>query len=121
MSHRSSKSKRILSIAYDLSLLRTRQVLLEQAGFEVVSTTDLNHALKSLEARDARFDLVILGHSIPREEKKDLIARIQQCCDIPILALLRPNEPPVDGAGRSVESMDAKLFLEAVGQLIDYT
>jgi DNA-binding response OmpR family regulator len=119
MLSRSPNSKRVLSISYDVSLLRTRRGLLEQAGFEVASASDLSQALKLCQGSDSRFDLVILGHSVPPEEKKEFIACLKQHSEAPILALLKPNEPPVEGAARSVESMDVPLFLSAVRQTLD--
>jgi DNA-binding response OmpR family regulator len=121
MQPRSSKSKRILSISYDPHLIRTRQVLLEQAGFEVTSVSDMGQARKACTTSDSRFDLVILGHSVPPEDKKGIIDRIKENSDAPILALLRPNELPVEGATASVESMDVKLFMATVRQMLDAT
>ena len=119
MQQRSSKSKRILSISHDPYLLRTRHVLLEQAGFEVVSADEIGPAVEACQTSNSRFDLVILGHSIPYEEKRNIISRIKQNSDAPILALLRPNESPVAEAAASVESMDVKLFMSTVRQMLE--
>jgi DNA-binding response OmpR family regulator len=119
MPARAPHAKRILSISYNPSLLLTRQLLLEQAGFEVVSTSELSQALEACETSDSPFDLVILGHSIPPEEKRKFVAHLKHNSNAPILALLRTNESPVEGAVASVESIDVKQFMATVRQLLD--
>lgn len=64
-------SKRILSVSYDVSLLATRGMLLEQRGYSVTSALGFTQALA--ECRTASFDLFILGHSIPEPDKLELI------------------------------------------------
>ena len=119
MPARSPQTKRVLSISYDLSLLRTRQLLLEQAGFEVVSATEIAHAVEACEKSNSPFDLVILGHSIPYEDKREFITHIKHNSNAPILLLLRPNEMPVEGAAAWVESIDVKQFMAMVHQMLD--
>lgn len=64
---------RILNISYDASVLMTREELLKREGFEVISVLGLEEALK------AAIRFVILGHSIPREDKRKLGAEIRVC------------------------------------------
>ena len=83
---------RLLSTSYDDALLRTRAWLLEREGYEVVS------ALGFQEAREAcdtpGFDIFILGHSIPKRDKLELIACFRNSNpDGFIIALTRANEP----------------------------
>jgi CheY-like chemotaxis protein len=91
--------------------------MLEQLGYSVTSAHKLNEALKACDGEDA-FDLVILGHSIPAQEKERIIARLRVRSDPPILSLLRGNEGPVANATRSVEP-DAEKLLAAVGEMLN--
>ncbi|HET9282603.1 MAG TPA: hypothetical protein VFR24_11640 [Candidatus Angelobacter sp.] len=83
-------SKRILSISYDMSLLATRQMLLEQRGYTVTSA--LGFSLAIGQCRNSGFDLFILGHSIPDTDKNELIRTFRENCHAPILSLERPGE-----------------------------
>lgn len=76
---------RILSVSYDKSLLRTRQMLLENKGHTVVSSATIQ---KSIEhCREGKFDLFILGHSIPSVDKQRLVDNFRHYCSAPIIAL----------------------------------
>ena len=61
---------RILSISYDETLLRTRQMLLRHVGYQVTSVFGYSAAIR--ESAEGKFDLVIMGHSIPHEDKETI-------------------------------------------------
>ena len=108
---------RILSISYDASLLATRELLLEEIGHAVVSAEGFTKAYESC-ARDGKFDLVVLGHSIPHADKVEIVKHCVTACSCPVLALLRANEPAVQGASRSVDSAEPRAFLRAVEEIV---
>jgi DNA-binding response OmpR family regulator len=110
-------AKRILSISYDPSLLWTRQLLLKQMGFEVISREGFVAALEACEAADANFDLAILGHSIPAKDKEQIISHFRQHCDAPILVLLRPHEGAIGSANRSIEA-EPEYLIAAVREML---
>ena len=110
--------KHILSISYDRSLLWTRQLLLEQLGYQVLSTEGFAQAWEAAENRKNNFDLIILGHSIPPKDKQAIISHLRASCDCAILALLRPFESPVAEAAMSIDAGDPKALLEAVRKML---
>jgi DNA-binding response OmpR family regulator len=110
-------AKRILSISYEPALLSTRRLLLEQMGYEVISAEGFTEACEACGVNDARFDLVILGHSISPKDKERIIAHIRRFCSAPILAMLRPNESPVPGATQSV-STAPETFMDVVRAML---
>jgi DNA-binding response OmpR family regulator len=112
-------AKRILSISYDRSLLWTRQLLLEQLGYNVVSAEGFAQAWDAAENKKDHFDLIILGHSIPPNDKKAIVAHMRDSCDCPILALLRPYESPVSEAALSIDAADPNAFLSAVRNMLN--
>jgi DNA-binding response OmpR family regulator len=112
-------AKRILSISYDRSLLWTRQLLLEQLGYEVISAEGFAQAWDAAESRKNYFDLIILGHSIPPNDKKAIVGHMRDNCNCPILALLRPYESPVAEAALSIDAGDPNAFLNAVRNVLD--
>jgi DNA-binding NtrC family response regulator len=83
-------SKRILSVSYDVSLLATRKMLLEQKGYVVENALGFSKALTSCRA--GGFDLFILGHSIPHDDKLALIESFRAHCPSPIVSLERHGE-----------------------------
>ena len=87
---------RILSIAYDVSLSRTRRLLLENEGYVVTSATEFDEAVRL--CRTESFDLVVVGHCFPDErQQQHLITELRSVCSTPLLAL-RCWEGPGQGA-----------------------
>jgi CheY-like chemotaxis protein len=60
--------KRILSISYDEPLLVTRKMLLEEAGYEVISAFGFVAAMEICISRHD-FDVVLMGHSMPQKDE----------------------------------------------------
>jgi DNA-binding NtrC family response regulator len=82
--------KHILSVSYDVSLLATRKMLLEQKGYAVENALGFSKALAF--CRNGGFDLFILGHSIPHDDKLALIESFRTHCPAPIVSLERHGE-----------------------------
>jgi CheY-like chemotaxis protein len=108
---------RILSISYDATLLATRELLLQQMGHTVVSAEGFAKAYATC-AKDGKFNLIVLGHSIPHDDKVEIVQHCVTACSCPVLALLRPNESILEGAARSVDSSQPEKFLRAVNELV---
>lgn len=83
-------TKRILSVSYDDGLLVTREMLLEKSGYNVTSALGFTKAIEY--CRHSEFDLFILGHSIPDDDKLHLIKAFRENCPAPILSLERSDE-----------------------------
>ena len=107
---------RILSISYDLTLLRTREMMLSQAGYEAVSAEGFTAAL---EHCSGTFDLIILGHSIPQKDKRVIVAELHdRGCDAPLLSLLRTGEQPIPEATVGVDPSNPQQLLDAVDSIL---
>lgn len=89
-------SKRILSVSYDSILLSTREMLLQQKGYEVTSAFGFTESVE--HCKNGSFDLFILGHSIADKDKLQLIEAFRNNCPAPILSLERigENQVPCD-------------------------
>jgi CheY-like chemotaxis protein len=109
---------RILCISYEESLLLTRKMILEQAGFDVTIALGFAEALEHC-SNDPAFDLIMMGHSMPRKDKTALIATLRPTCKAPVLSVRKHGDPPLPEANASVDSHDgpAKL-IEAVKSAI---
>lgn len=108
-------SKRILSVSYDVSLLATRGMLLEQRGYEVTSALGFIKALE--HCRQGHFDLFILGHSIPAEDKLSLVKTFRDNCPAPVLSLERHGERFVQCDFHSSPD-EPETFIEAVDDIL---
>jgi CheY-like chemotaxis protein len=97
--------KRILCISYDESLLTTRKMILEQAGFDVVPAFGFAEA-GTICRLDHNFDLIVMGHSMPRADKTALIEMLKPNCVAPVLSVRRHIDAPLPEAQFSVDSHD---------------
>jgi CheY-like chemotaxis protein len=109
---------RILSVAYDPALLSSRQLLLESLGCEVVSASDFGRALHYCN-HAPRFQLFILGHSIPCAEKETLVAAFRAHGSAPIIALKKFGEESTPAADIHIEPEPSQL-LDIISRLISY-
>ena len=109
---------RIFSISYDSMLLRTRELLLQQMGHTVTSAEGFAEAFELCDQQPGTFDLMILGHSIPHEDKRAIIRRCGQTCRCSVLALTKTNEQSVPEADRSVDPSNTQEFVAAIHDLL---
>ena len=74
----------------------------------------LGHRELSTLDRIIDADVLILSHSIPRQEKLKALAIFQRNCSAPVLSLLAPHQAKLPGADYAVEAFSPAEFLEAV-------
>jgi|SRR5581483_3728936 len=107
---------RILSISYDYNLLATRRLMLEEAGYEVISAEGFTEATERCEAN---FDLIIIGHSIPQKDKRAIVAECRKHgCFAPIVSLLRFGEKPIPEAAFGLDPGNPWELLKAIDQIL---
>lgn len=112
----SQPKARILSISYDQPLARTRQMLLEHEGYEVIAATELAECFEQCERGD--FDLFLLGHSIPYSDKVKMIETFRRASLAPIISLrLTLGEQPMPGADYHIDP-DPEPLLETIATII---
>jgi DNA-binding response OmpR family regulator len=121
-SRRSMPAQRhkILNIARNESFLKSRSAALEAAGYEVVSALNILTVERECETHGS-FDLVIIGHSLPKGEKRRVMLAVRQFCGrIPILELYPPGTTPVDEeADEELPSPDEPdALLAKVGEML---
>jgi DNA-binding response OmpR family regulator len=109
--------KKILSISYDESLLMTRQMILEQAGFQVTSALGFAESLE--RSQKGPFDLVVLGHSLPIKDKSAIVAALKGKNKPKILSIRRHGYAPIPEADASVDALEGPhALLEAVRKVL---
>ena len=108
-------SRRILSVSYDVSLLATRRMLLEQRGYEVTSALGFTKAME--HCQQSHFDLFILGHSIPGADKLSLVKTFRENCSAPVLSLERHGDDFVESDFHASPD-DPERFIEVVDDIL---
>jgi CheY-like chemotaxis protein len=66
----------VLAIGHDPLLLETRSQVLQAAGYTVIPELSLKKALAKF--REGDFDLVLLCHSIPAQDRQRLVRLIRE-------------------------------------------
>jgi DNA-binding response OmpR family regulator len=88
-----AQRKTILIINYDPFLLATVRAVLEHFGYAVSSAIGFQSALALV--RGASFDLLLLSHTVPRRDRRVLMACVRERGSAPVLmACSQPGEEP---------------------------
>jgi DNA-binding response OmpR family regulator len=108
----------ILSVGLDPSLMKTRTTLLANAGYSVLPSFTIRDAFQIFTSHD--IDMVILCHTIPKEDKIQLIASIRERNKrTPVISLHADGEPKDEPVDRYVHSLDGpEAFLSCVAQVL---
>ena len=72
--------KKILNISSDISLLQTRALILEQAGYAVTSGSSWIEFEQACGIGSTGYDLLILGQSLSPSVKHDMTEFAQKYC-----------------------------------------
>jgi DNA-binding response OmpR family regulator len=107
---------RILSISEDEILLRTRHLIFEKEGYEVVSVHGINSAME--HSKEGDFDILVIGHSIPHENKEKIARAFRQASQGAIVSLRRDagEQVVVEGADYHVEA-DPEPMLALIAEI----
>lgn len=107
--------KLVICVSWNEALSKSRELLLRSLGVTVVSGLYEREA-RSVCQEDA--DLLVLGHSVPRDEKRRLIHAFRQHSNAPVLSLLRPEHDKLPEATLGVEAAKPEEVLRVVRQLL---
>jgi DNA-binding response OmpR family regulator len=94
----------ILSVSYDWSLLVTRDLVLRKAGYTVTSALGFVDAI--CLCRESKYDLAIIGHSIPLPDQQALLEEVRNSCSAPVLSLFRSSDGALKGADYDLDAME---------------
>jgi DNA-binding response OmpR family regulator len=118
----STQRQKILNVARDESLLKSRSAILEGAGYEVIPALTILNVQAACETHQS-LDLVIIGYALPKEEKRRVMVAIRKFCGptrIPILELYSPGTVPTDGEADEelATSGEAEILLAKVRDIL---
>lgn len=110
------RPKQILSVAGTPALSKTRELLLKQGGFLVVSATttrELSHV-----CRRTVFDLAVVGHAFEEDQKRMMAELIRQLCPgLPILEICRIS-PVIPGVEYVLRTPDPADLVREVNRIL---
>jgi|GraSoiStandDraft_9_1057307.scaffolds.fasta_scaffold1366967_1 DNA-binding response OmpR family regulator len=107
--------KSVLCVSWNPSLARTREELLAQVGYRVISA--LGEAGAASVCRE-NADLLVLGHSVPRDKKRAVVESFREHCQAPILSLLRAGQDKLPEADFAVDADNPANFVETVKMIL---
>jgi hypothetical protein len=90
-------------------------MLLSEAGYRVTSALGRTEA--ALGCRCGA-DLLVLGHSVPSSEKKEVIACYRKYSAGPILSLLRSDQQKLPEADFGVQASDPAEVVQVVRRIL---
>jgi DNA-binding NtrC family response regulator len=113
---------RILSIGYDVSVLDSRNRVLEFAGFDVVGCFSCDGALDRFQLE--AFAAVVIGHSVPETLRLGLVRGMKQAKPhIPVVVVQETGEYGQDliEADAVCDSLDnPELLINTISRLIGF-
>lgn len=109
-------TKNILCVSWVQSLAETRKLLLISEGYSVESVIGAAEALA--HSRNSRADMLVLGQSVPREEKLKIVEVFRHYSDAPILSLINPSQRKLDQVQYGVDSLSPEEFLRTVNSVL---
>jgi len=92
--------------------------MLSREGFQVKSALGFSAAVHACE--NEKFDLVIMGHSIPTADQAFIIEKLKALSNAPVLALRRPHDGPLESAKYNLDPDDPARFLSYVKEITNH-
>ncbi len=109
-------TKHILCVSWFPTLAETRELLLTSEGYSVESVIGTADALA--HCHNSNTDMLVLGQSVPREEKRRIVEAFRRYSNAPILSLLNTNQEKLPEVEYGVDSMRPEEFLHTVNSVL---
>jgi CheY-like chemotaxis protein len=106
----------ILSVGSDPQLLGTRELLLQSAGYAVVSARSVKEAVDRFLAGD--FDLVLLCHSLSETERKRVVYLIRASGSFTLVVAIAEYTGQNDGLASATIESDPEQLLAGIKDLL---
>jgi hypothetical protein len=113
-----SGKRTVFQIAYDEQLLVTRAALLRRQGYEVTSVIG-NETAKVVLSRHEHYDVFILGHAAPHEDRKQMVAWLKRRYPKGIVVALNPPQiRQLAGADYNIIQNGSEQLLSTVASAV---
>jgi DNA-binding response OmpR family regulator len=110
-----TEKQKILVVSHDPHLSNVRKAILEAAGFQVSSASNLKAVSEACEKNP---DLVMIGYSLPSAAKQRVWAEVRDRCKCPILELHQDKEPSLRSDAFCHYAVRLDDFLAAVRRVL---
>lgn len=107
--------KSVLVVSWELSLATSREMLLRGEGYHVTSAVGPVQAQSQCRSNA---DLLVLGHSVPSSEKKEIIACYRRYSTGSVLSLLRSDQQKLPEADFGVEAFEPEEVVRIVSEIL---
>src|SRR5690242_8577333 len=108
---------RLISVSYDETLLRTRELMLKNAGHSVQSAIGFREAM---EVCAYSADVAVIGHSIPKKDKVDIIDCFRAANPKGIvIALTRAGEERLKEVDAYINPGNPEELVRAIQYILD--
>jgi hypothetical protein len=105
-----NKLPRVLAVTSETSLALSRALILQRAGFHVISVSTPEQVEAALDL--GPFDVFVVGHPIPKAEREQIVGWLRGIApNVPILEIHGFNTPRIPQADSVVESSDSPSVL----------
>jgi len=114
-----TQKTRILSVSSDAPLLRTRHMLLKNAGYDVDSVIGPVSGLALCKANG--YQLLVLGHSIPVPDREKLIEEFRRHCRCSAASVIALRSHAGDSLVRNADYQiepDPEPLLELISRIV---
>ncbi len=107
--------KRVLCISWNPKLAEERRQIFESSGCSVLSVVG-PAAEQYAASEDA--DLLVIGYSVPRDEKRRFMRLFRRHSEAPILSLLYPGQSPLPEATMGAVGTDHSHLARVVRDIV---
>ncbi len=107
-----ASTKSILCVSWFDNLAETRKLLLTSEGYEVDSVIGTAEAVA--HSRNSAADLLVMGQSVPCDEKRKIVEAFRRYNRAPIVSLLNANQEKLPEVEYGVDSFSPELLLRTV-------
>ena len=112
-----SAPEKILIVTLNSTLAKTRELLFTAAGYAVAVALSFDAAVQRLES--GSFDLIVIGHGIPLQQRKLLLREIRRRGATPVLGLYHPGESPLEDADYLFDATEStELLLKSIHEIL---
>jgi DNA-binding response OmpR family regulator len=105
-------TKTILCVSWFAYLAESRELLLTSKGFSVESVIGTDEALA--KCRVTKVDMLLLGQSVPREEKRRIVEAFRRYSNAPILSLLNAGQEKLPEVEYGIDSLSPEHLVRTM-------
>jgi hypothetical protein len=113
------RTRSIVQVEFSSSILRARREILADFGRPVFSLLGAD-AFAKFDLTSRSVGIVIIGHGATQSIRKELIRHVRSVLpDVPVIALLRRDEQPIESATQNLRADDPLAWVKQISAAIN--